>query len=267
MDNIMDNIKYCVQTTKDIIDDNIKQYKQFLLDQHETYLFGGNINKNKKWKLKNILNLNLLIFQELKTITYCEKVSDDHFNNLLSEYGSLYLGTDTFYYNDKLMQYTPQQIYQILLNHICHYLLGYNYKCQYDLTQKSNILLMFDNLGVFKENKQNVLYSQSKRNDLYLMDKYKELTNNTIIFPMDKSVRDYVMENKISNNFIKFYQNEDMDICLRKTFFIIQTAIQPERFLHSKKQRNKMYNNKLVRKNINDYGEDIAQKIKEFFNL
>ena len=207
---MLNKIQYCINKTQN----NIKELenKKILLDLklNEINLFGGNLNpiNCQLMKIENQLTLNNIILNELNNIKFTKNISNDDLNSFVSPYGSLYFGTDTFYYNDSINEYSQDQFYQIILNHIGHYLLGYISANSTELTQKSNLLLLFDNINSFFPDK-NIIYAQSKRNSLYNNKTYNEIIKNNIIFPINKKLKKYIMDNNINNNYLKFENDSD----------------------------------------------------------
>lgn len=171
----------------------------------ESYVFRyKNINPliTKHKNLNSSKHLQTLMLNEFKKIKQLKKASTCGMEEYLSPYGSFYYGDDTFYYDDRLRCYNDEQKFQIICNHIFHYMLACDIYKYNELTIKSNILLAFSHLGITE---QKVKYSISGRNSLYENKKYKDIIDNVIIFPPCNNYINYFIQKSISHDyFIKY---------------------------------------------------------------
>ena len=239
---MLEKINFCINKTNNNLNSLYEMKEAEIANFNEALLFNVNLSKiiRNLDKIHNQIILNKIILQELRKIKSFKNVSDDVLNDLTSDYGSLYLGTDTFYYNDHINDYSLNEFYQILLNHIGHYLLDFIFHPNDETFQKSNLLLLFDNISSFYPNK-NISYAQNGRNVLYDRKDYQDIVKNNIFFPTNKNIRKYVLDNKISNDYLKFKYENELDMLYTKKIFITLGKVYKHEYIYYKQPHHKRY--------------------------
>ncbi len=242
MENIlMEKLEYCKKELLKRIDKSSKNIEDLSIIAEEWFLFEKKSREHDDYSLtfkyrkyNSIYKFQLIIYNELKNIKSFKYIQDDT-EDILSEYGSFYCGNEILYYNDNLVSYSDEQFLQIILNHIIHYTGERFLVREYEETTESLILLSFYHLRLFEFK---IKYSLSCRKTLYNEMIYKDIVKDLIIFKPKKSLKNFILKNKINSNF--FYVED-------KYIFGIKTHISEERLTFNTFNTSckKMYSSKV----------------------
>lgn len=204
-DKILNAIKFGTNKLNLLIDSNLNKIQDISIKREENFLFGIHSQLLVVNKIKSKVFYQKTLLEELNKITYTKKSSECHMDAYLSSYGSLYYGGDTFYYNETLISYSEEQIFFIICNHICHYLLAiyFSNSVSFTINQKSNVLLFLGHCELIEP----ILYSQTKRNKLITLPKYKKIVDSTILFAHDSKLLDLIIQEHEKLDFVNICDN------------------------------------------------------------
>lgn len=207
--NIEEGIKYSINKLENIME---KSLTKTITEFDEYYLFNNNDNiisiEKKYHRFMIRYEFQTLMLNQMKNIKFVKKSSEALIDDCISPYGSFYYGGDTFYYSDKIHQYNEEQLFQILCNHIFHYLYAYNIYLRNSDSIKSNILLAFSHMGLTKTK---VRYAQTNRNKICKSARYSHLMEQLIIFEPSSNYMKFFARNVFDGDtFIRYkYCNKD----------------------------------------------------------
>lgn len=252
-----------IEKIKKLHNDNFSKLSLLSDEMEETMLF--NNDYNYKYTLRNKYNiiLNKIITQkfllnELYKIKKFINVSEMHSDVTLSSYGSLYFGDGNLYYSDVLINYNEEEIFIIICNHIAHYILGLWTIRTNEINCKSQILLFFLHIELINEKP---IYSQSRRSELYINDRYSNVVKSTIIFIPQSNLQQIILNNKNSLFYIKINANNYIDVF---SIFIIEGYFEYDTFNFMIKNNKLRSREKILKKN--ETIENILKNMKEGVN-
>lgn len=205
--SVMDSVKYSIEKLTNLSNQTFSILKDIEIDLEGSFLFNikrpTNIN-TKFFTKKAHYTMQEFLLKEFNKIQIAKEPHSDELRESLSLYGSFYYGGNVIYYDERLDAYSDEQVFQIICNHIFHYILGYNVNNVRIDTQISNILLCFSHSNLTDIPIQ---YAQSKRDQLHLQPRYKDDLEKLIIFNTSQNYQKLFLNQIIENEYIEIYNH------------------------------------------------------------